>query len=90
MKSDFTFAKDDTHRFLPWHIAIMVSLAGLMLLLALSLSSWVGTHQNDYDGSISVIIPGNVKNIETKTDQVVALLQKNKATKECLKVRLKT
>jgi len=79
MKSDFTFAKDDTHRFLPWHVGIMVALATLLLLLVFSLGQWVGTHQEDYDASISVIIPGSLEKLDEKTEAVKAAISKDKA-----------
>jgi cell division transport system permease protein len=79
MKSDFTFAKDDTHRFLPWHIGIMVALATLLLLLVFSLGQWVGTHESDYSRSMSVILPGALDKLDEKTEQVKTILEKNKA-----------
>lgn len=79
MKSDFTFAKDDTHRFLPWHIGIMVALATLLLLLVFSLGQWVGTHQGDYSQSISVILPGSLEKLDEKTEQVKDILVKDKS-----------
>lgn len=79
MTSDFTFAKDDTHRFLPWQIGIMVALATLLLSLVLSLSGWAGAHHEDYADSISVIIPGSLEKLDEKTEQVKTLLAKDKA-----------
>lgn len=79
MTSDFTFAKDDTHRFLPWHIGIMVALATLLLSLVISLSEWVGTHSQDYAGNVSVILPGSLDKLDDKTDQAKTLLSKQKS-----------
>lgn len=79
MKSDFTFAKDDAHRFLPWHIGIMVALATLLLSLVVSLGQWVGTHQGDYSGNFSVILPGSLPKLDEKTRQAKAIILKDKA-----------
>ncbi len=86
MKSDFTFAKDDAQRFLPWHIGIMVALATLLLALVLSLGSWVGTHRQDYIGAVSVIIPGSLEKLDEKTSRVKAALGKDKAVLEVKQV----
>lgn len=74
MKSDFTFAKDDAHQFLPWHIGIMVALATLLLSLVLALGGWVGHHQGDYASSVSVILPGSLAGLDEKTGKVKTLL----------------
>lgn len=79
MTSDFTFAKDDTHRFLPWHIGIMVALATLLLLLVFSLGQWVGVHQEDYDYTVSVIIPGSLEKLDQTTDLVRDTINKDPA-----------
>lgn len=79
MKSDFTFAKDDAHRFLPWHIGIMVALATFLLSLVFALGGWVGNHQQDYATNVSVIIPGSVEKLDEKTTLVKAALAKEKA-----------
>ena len=78
MKSDFTFAKDDAHRFLPWHIGIMVALATFLLSLVFALGGWVGNHQQDYAANVSVIIPGSTPQLDDKTAQVKAVLAKEK------------
>jgi cell division transport system permease protein len=78
MKPDFTFAKDDAHQFLPWHIGIMVALATLLLCLVLSLGQWVGSHQGDYADSVSVILPGTLDKLDDKTAQVKGLLAREK------------
>jgi cell division transport system permease protein len=79
MRSDLSFAKDDTHRFLPWHIGIMVALATLLLLLVFSLGQWVGTHQEDYDQNASVIIPGSLEKLDETTDLVTDVIRKDPA-----------
>ncbi len=76
MKSEFTFTRDDSHRFLPWHIGTMVALATLLLALVISLGQWVGGHAQDYSGSLSVIIPGSVEKLDEKTQSVKTLLSK--------------
>lgn len=79
MKSDFTFAKDDAHRFLPWHIGIMVALATFLLSLVLALGGWVGEHKQDYSANISVILPGSLEKLDEKTRQVKSVLSNDKA-----------
>lgn len=86
MKSDFTFAKDDTHRFLPWHIGIMVALATLLLLLVVALGGWVGTHHDDYNSDFTVILPGSLKNLDKKTRLAKAEIEKDIAVSHIDKV----
>ncbi|MDX2073519.1 MAG: hypothetical protein SFX19_04030 [Alphaproteobacteria bacterium] len=86
MKSDFTFAKDDAHRFLPWHIGIMVALATFLLSLVLALGGWVGDHREDYTANISVILPGALENLDDKTARVKAVLGKEKSIAEVKQV----
>lgn len=76
MNSDFTFAKDDTLKFLPWHIGTMVALAVFLLALVLSLGGWIGHHEGDYQSNFSVIIPGSIEKLDEKSDAVSALLSR--------------
>ncbi len=82
MKSEFTFTRDDSHRFLPWHIGTMVALATLLLALVVSLGQWVGGHAQDYSGSLSVMIPGSVEKLDEKTQSVKSLLSKQSGITE--------
>lgn len=75
MKSEFTFARDDSHRFLPWHIGTMVALATLLLALVVSLGGWVGSHARDYNGNMSVILPGSLDKLDEKSKKVQSLLK---------------
>ncbi len=77
MKPDFTFARDDSQRYLPWHIGIMVALASLLLFLVASLGKWVGTHRDDYRTNIAVLIPGTLENLENTSNLVKNTLEKN-------------
>ncbi len=59
MRSDINFSADDSHRFLPWLIGVMVGLAALLLCIGLSLNHWVVDRHGSYSGSFTVNIPAS-------------------------------
>ncbi len=57
MKIDIAFSSDDSHRFLPWLIGMMVSLAALLLCFVVTINGWVIERNGDYASNITVNIP---------------------------------
>lgn len=75
--SDIPFAKDDANRFLPWIVAFMVCLTGLMLAASLSLNSAVYRWNGNYVNSFTVQIPVVSATKRVSADRVVKLLKDN-------------
>lgn len=57
MKVDIAFSSDDSHRFLPWLIGMMVALAALLLCFVVTINGWVIERHSDYTNNITVNIP---------------------------------
>ncbi len=57
MKTDIAFSSDDSHRFLPWLIGMMVTLAALLLCFVVTINGWVIDRHVDYANNITVNIP---------------------------------
>ena len=57
MRADIAFSTDDSHRFLPWLIGMMVTLAALLLCFVVTINSWVVERHSDYTDSFTVNIP---------------------------------
>ncbi len=57
MRADIAFSSDDSHRFLPWLIGMMVALAALLLCFVVTINSWVIERHGDYASNITVNIP---------------------------------
>ncbi|MEZ5691753.1 MAG: FtsX-like permease family protein [Rickettsiales bacterium] len=81
MRTDIAFSSDDSHRFLPWLIGIMVCLACLLLCFVISINSWINNQHNDYSNSLTVNIPVKVGETipQEKIDEIAELLKKNPA-----------
>lgn len=54
---DIPFSRDDSNRFLPWIVAFMVCLTGLMLAASLSLGTVMQRLSGDYSQSFTIQIP---------------------------------
>lgn len=54
---DIPFARDEANRFLPWIVAFMVCLTGLMLAASLSLGTVMQRLSGDYSHSFTIQIP---------------------------------
>lgn len=57
MRSDIAFSSDDSHRFLPWLIGMMVALAALLLCFVVTINSWAIERHRDYASNLTVNIP---------------------------------
>ena len=75
---DIAFANDDTHRFLPWLIALMVGMAALLLCLGTSINGWVLDRHSDYSNSFTVDIPTQGDDMAAKLSKIRESLQKVK------------
>lgn len=57
LRPDIPFARDDANRFLPWMIALMAVITGLMLCLGATLGQWVAHQRGGAQQNFSVQIP---------------------------------
>lgn len=57
MRVDIAFSSDDSHRFLPWLIGMMVALAALLLCFVVTINSWAIERHSDYASNMTVNIP---------------------------------
>jgi len=74
-RSDIYFASDDSHRFLPWLMGIMVFLATLLLCLGVSVSGWVVEHNSSYAESFTVNIPADTDNLDDRINALTSALK---------------
>lgn len=72
-EQDIPFRRDDANRFLPWIIAVMVALAGLMLLLGITVGQGVERQTGDFSRRFSVHLPAAEASAD-KIEKVNALL----------------
>ena len=57
MRQDIAFSSDDSHRFLPWLIGMMVCLAAVLLCFVVTINGWVVERDSNYSNNITVNIP---------------------------------
>ncbi len=74
-KTDIYFAADDSHRFLPWLIGIMVFLACLLLCLGVSVGGWVIERSDTYANSFTVNIPAHTENMDQAVEATSKILR---------------
>lgn len=77
---DLPFARDEANGFLPWIIACMLALCGLMLCGALSLHMGLGQSRAHYGGQISVQVPHSASQ-ERQADAVLGVLRRYEGVK---------
>jgi len=71
MRADIAFSSDDSHRFLPWLIGMMVLLAALLLCFVVTINGWVVDKNSSYSNNITVNIPA-VDGDKQQSDEVVS------------------
>lgn len=80
MKTDIAFSSDDSHRFLPWLIGMMVSLAALLLCFVITINGWVIDRGSSYNNNITVNIPvidGERPQPQETIDRIINSLQQS-------------
>lgn len=92
MRSDIAFSADDSHRFLPWLIGMMVALAALLLCFVITINGWVITSNGNYKNNITVNIP--IQNYEqTPPDEtvgkIIEILEKSNGIKSVERIEQK-
>lgn len=89
MRADIAFSADDSHRFLPWLIGMMVVLAALLLCFVVTINGWVIDKNSSYSNNITVNIPAS-NGERTPSDAAVAkvidLLQKSSGVKSVSRI----
>ena len=73
---DIPFSSDDTHRFLPLLISLMVGMAALLLCLGTSINGWVVDRHGSYTNNFTVDIPAQSDDGEAKISRVRDAVQK--------------
>lgn len=79
MRADIAFSSDDSHRFLPWLIGMMVLLAALLLCFVVTINGWVIDKNSNYSNNITVNIPtldGEKKQSDEVVGKIIGALQK--------------
>ena len=71
MRSDIAFSSDDSHRFLPWLIGMMVLLAALLLCFVVTINGWVIDKNASYSNNITVNIPA-IDGEKSQPDEVIS------------------
>lgn len=76
--TDLPFHQDQSTRFLPWIVALMVLLAGLASAAVLIVHSAVASWDNGLTGRMTVQIPAESGDAEAQRDTIVAMLRATK------------
>jgi cell division transport system permease protein len=82
--SDLPFERDQSTRFLPWIVALMVFLGALMFAAALVVSDAVDTWDSSLTGRMTIQIPEN----ETPGDTIPKLTEALQTVKDITSVRI--
>lgn len=82
--SDLPFERDQSTRFLPWIVALMVFLGALMFAAALVVSDAVDTWDSSLTGRMTIQIPEN----ETPGDTIPKLTEAIQTVKDITSVRI--
>lgn len=82
--SDLPFERDQSTRFLPWIVALMVFLGALMFAAALVVSDAVDTWDSSLTGRMTIQIPKN----ETPGDTIPKLTEALQTVKDITSVRI--
>lgn len=82
--SDLPFERDQSTRFLPWIVALMVFLGALMFAAALVVSDAVDTWDSSLTGRMTIQIPEN----ETPDDTIPKLTKALQSVKDITSVRI--
>jgi cell division transport system permease protein len=80
VKSDIAFSNDDSHRFLPWLIGMMVALAALLLCFVVTINGWVIERGSSYNSTVTVNIPvidGDTPQSEETIELIMNTLEKS-------------
>jgi cell division transport system permease protein len=81
-RADIPFSADDTQRFLPWLVALMVGLAVLWLSLAVTLGHWVGARNDTYNQNFTVNIPAEAMKSADSLANLEGTLRRTVGVKE--------
>lgn len=92
MRQDIAFSSDDSHRFLPWLIGMMVCLAAVLLCFVVTINGWVVERDNNYSNNITVNIPvvdGEHAPSDDLVGKVIATLEKTNGIEAVARVENK-
>jgi cell division transport system permease protein len=74
--TDIPFSRDEANRFLPWIVAFMVCLTGLMLAASLSLGTVMQHLSGNYLNSFTIQIPASAAE-KLEADSILGLIRDN-------------
>ncbi|MCE2927224.1 MAG: hypothetical protein LW823_06255 [Rickettsiales bacterium] len=74
--SDIHFAGDDSHRFLPWIMGIMIFMAAFLLCVGISVGQWVSARNDVLSDRFTVNIPASTEDLADKTKRIEDELMK--------------
>lgn len=89
MRTDIAFSSDDSHRFLPWLIGMMVALAALLLCFVVTINGWVIERHGSYTSNITVNIPvldGERAPSDSTVDRVMNYLQQSSGVESVTRI----
>jgi cell division transport system permease protein len=81
MRSDIAFSSDDSHRFLPWLIGMMVTLAALLLCYVVTINGWVVERHGNYANNFTVNIPVVDAEKPPSEEMIAAVIESLQKTK---------
>lgn len=83
---DIPFARDEANRFLPWIVAFMACLTGLMLAASLSLGTVMQRMSGNYLNSFTIQIPRSTANV-LDTGHLLDLIRDNDWAQEVREIK---
>jgi len=79
-RSDIPFHRDDTNRYLPWIIAMMVGLSALFLALGTALGNSMLKQASVFEDTYNIQIPGDLEKLDEITKSTLTLIEEMKET----------
>lgn len=92
MRTDIAFSSDDSHRFLPWLIGMMVALAALLLCFSVTINGWIVERNGNYTNNITVNIPvldGEHSPSDEAITKIINALQQSSGVEAVVRVEQK-
>ena len=81
-RPDIPFARDDAGRYIPWIVALMVCLAGLLLCGGATLGTAVGQYSHSTSDSFSIQLPYQADGARESSAAIMAYLRRQRAVRE--------
>lgn len=82
LRADIALSRDESSRFLPWIIALMVYLAALVLAGSFTLNRTITAGRNAQAGAFSVHLPHTSEKDHETTDKVIGIIKNTAGVEE--------